>query len=101
MGHKKATHYVVYVLARVHSAACVDMLRYDSCCPASERESGELEHALRTGEATWVIMRRFVQPGAPEDPTVERWRSFNAGCHPKALQTYHAAAALREAMKER
>lgn len=78
---------VVFICVRVHSVACIDMFRYDSCCPANEYESGLLEVAFRMQEATWVVLRRFAPYGGRIECTSGRsctlggWRKRKEHSH--------------------
>ena len=50
-----------------------DMLRYDACHPASERDSGEMG---RTEYDSPRSIRLIMTTGADRDPTTDRWASF-------------------------
>jgi hypothetical protein len=55
----------------------LDMLRYDSCFPESEQESGKIFDNLAynvTGQE--IKIARYVD-GKKYMPTIERWESFN------------------------
>jgi len=90
MGTKtpKATHHVVFIVAEVHGPEVADMLRYDSVVPANEEEANKMARAIRGGRNSRIIFRRFVALGAPVDPTVGRWKSFNMLCHPQVFDTF-------------
>lgn len=94
----KPTHHVVIIRARGGGVVgAIDMMRYDSCSPATEQDSAKLERRLHTREEThldgvkqpdpWVYFRRFVQDGAPKPPNVERWRSFGWECWPQPFDS--------------
>ena len=51
----------------------IDMLRYDSCFPAHESDSGEIEASLRPREGN---VSRAIFLRGPREPTVARWASF-------------------------
>lgn len=58
----------------------LDMLRYDSCCPATEEDAHKIGRVMDGGgePADRVIrLRRFAAADVPA--TEGRWRSF--GCH--------------------
>lgn len=83
----KATHRLVFIVAQIHGPGLIDMLRYDKCFPASERESAKLERAIGgagRNQTEWVVFSRAVPMGVPAEPCVDRWRSFNITCLPKA-----------------
>ena len=92
MAKTKATHHVVFILAQIHGPGAIDMLRYDTCCPASESESGLMERAFGGAGATWVILKRFVALGAPKEPNDARWNSL------QAFESYQAAEDCRDAI---
>ena len=92
MAKTKATHHVVFILAQIHGPECADMLRYDACVPANEENAHKMSQAMSSGEATWVIFRRFVALGAPTEPTVGRWKSFNIPCVNQEFKDYDSAA---------
>jgi hypothetical protein len=98
MAKTKATHHVVFILAQIHGPGAIDMLRYDTCCPASEHESGLMERAFGGAGATWVILKRFVALGAPKEPNAARWNSFNVPCVEQAFESYQAAEDCRDAI---
>lgn len=50
-----------------------DMLRYDGCYPASERDSGLIDNYTHQGKR--VVTLRMVDFN-PNGPTVARWKSF-------------------------
>ena len=50
-----------------------DMLRYDSCYPATESDAGALEHHRRE-RRTVAVIANVVE--ASSVPTYGRWRSF-------------------------
>lgn len=87
----KATHRVVFVIAKVKNGSVLDMLRYDSCVPANETETGKLEFAASTLTPTWVIFRRFVLSGGVTTPTSARWASFGANCPPRTFNDIYEA----------
>jgi hypothetical protein len=63
---------------RVHSLqGLVDMLRYDSACPADEGESNKVL-ALADGREQVIELRRFYPVGGEPLAGAPRWRSFNA-----------------------
>ena len=95
MAKIKATHHVVFILAQIHGLGAIDMFRYDTCCPANESESGLMERAFGGAGATWVVLKRFVTLGAPKEPNVARWKSFNIPCLNQAFVGYSDAELYR------
>jgi hypothetical protein len=55
----------------------IDMLRYDSACPADESESHKVI-ALADGTPQIIELRRFYPVGGEPLAGAPRWRSFNA-----------------------
>ena len=51
-----------------------DMLRYDRCYPATERDAIALAHIIQSNTGGWVL--KLAKVG--KDWTTERWASF--GC---------------------
>jgi hypothetical protein len=96
MAKTKATHHVVFILVQIHGPGAIDMLRYDCAAPASEHESGLMERAFGGAGGTWVIFKRFVTLGAPTEPNVERWKSFNIPCIDQAFESYSDAELCRD-----
>lgn len=79
--HRKESRYVTIVAVHVPSLRdVIDMMRYDSCYPATEDESRKLwviEDSGRRKPTDHLV--RFACAGRAENtPTVDRWRSF--GC---------------------
>lgn len=70
---RKVTCYESILLVRGRLTSMLDMLRYDSCFPASEAEAGRMERA-DGAPGLFILRRRAAQPG---EPTQARWRSFN------------------------
>jgi hypothetical protein len=99
MSKNKATHYAVFILAKVHGPGLVDMLRYDSCCPANEGESYRLEQAFHQEANSWVIFKRFVPIGGFPEPNAARWRSFSTPCVEQAFKSYEEADYKRRALR--
>ena len=62
---------------RVHGSSRfpVDMLRYDSCWPASEDYSIEISDSCGLGDKRMVKLCRWVESKTAL-PTVGRWESF-------------------------
>ena len=55
----------------------VDMLRYDSCCPATSEDAAKIEHSrVQVGERPTVSIRLRRFGMSQQGPTAERWRSF-------------------------
>lgn len=95
----KATHGVVFIVAHVKNGGVVDMMRYDSCVPANEVESGKLESAIHTYKPEWVVFRRFVLPGGTTTPTSARWASFGTTCPPRTFNDMYEAQRAIEGYK--
>jgi hypothetical protein len=58
--------------------SCVDMMRYDSCCPATEEDAAKLIRLTgqTATQADHIIkFKRFARNSQPA--TFTRWRSFN------------------------
>lgn len=74
---KKMTCYASFIVVRGRVASMLDMLRYDTCYPANERQAAAMWGSFSTGrpaECVVVLARR----AANDNPaTVDRWRSFN------------------------
>jgi hypothetical protein len=64
----------------------IDMLRYDSCFPATETDSGKIDGTLGFGSSAYgpepVIALSRVGPASWE-PCVERWESFGWSVRPE------------------
>ena len=65
--------YVTTFSVQGRGAFPVDMLRYDECYPASEREAGKLEHHER-GHRTVTLRAKHETPYY--SLTEERWASY-------------------------
>lgn len=87
----KATHHMVFIAAKVHGPEIMDMLRYDSCSPGNEEHAHKLVRAISGEGAEWVVFKRFVAVGAPVNPNVGRWKSFNSMCIPSVFETVQDA----------
>jgi hypothetical protein len=76
---KKDTRYVSVLTVHVSSAeALIDMMRYDSCFPASEADSHKIERLMRhDADADDHIVRLKRVDCTDGEPTIGRWRSFN------------------------
>ena len=83
---KKPTHRekrMVVKQSRPGSPFPLDMLRYDTCVPASESDANLIRYTIEDHVETlkslgWngtVLLRRFERDGAGQ-PTDARWRSF-------------------------
>ena len=64
-------YYKMQVTVTGNGTFPVDMLRYDRCCPATEKDSHAIE---RSGERT-ITLERFSKI-ARMTPEVGRWKSF-------------------------
>lgn len=65
--------FEIYFLVRGSGEFPIDMLRYDSACPATEQDS----HAMRREEEKRVVLlRRFTLDKPPTVGNEARWRSF-------------------------
>ena len=54
----------------------IDMLRYDSCFPHTERDSGEITDSITSFKGFSVEVGRYVKYKNIQ-PTIARWESFN------------------------
>lgn len=63
----------------------IDMLRYDSCFPATEKDAGEIHKNLTAnGSPLKVKVARYIDNKATK-PTTARWDSF--GCRISKIET--------------
>jgi hypothetical protein len=66
-----------FLVVRGRVASMFDMLRYDQCFPANERQAAAMWESFSTGrpvECVVILTRR----AANDNPaTADRWRSFN------------------------
>lgn len=78
--HRRQTRYVVRIAVHVPMARdAIDMMRYDSCFPASEEESRKLWALDDSKREPASHLVQFICVGQNENtPTRDRWRSF--GC---------------------
>jgi hypothetical protein len=53
-----------------------DMLRYDSCWPASSEDAAKLDMQFANAEHAYR-QHRSIRMRSYREPTVERWSSFN------------------------
>lgn len=90
----KHSYAVVYILVQVRGSSFIDMLRYDSCCPASEIESRRLSQCFEDHEPRWIIFKMFCL-GKPI-PTIGRWDSFGCKCHEQVFYGIHQANVARD-----
>ncbi len=78
MAQVKNTHSVQYLLVKGRGRFPTDMLRYDSCCPATESDSYEVDRerdVIFSSTVRTILLRRFtLEPN--REPTVGRWNSF-------------------------
>ena len=65
----------------------VDMLRYDSCFPASGEESGRLERALEVSKDGWRVRLARYTFTKTSPPTFDRWASFLASVDRSSVRT--------------
>jgi hypothetical protein len=66
----------------------VDMLRYDRCMPATERDSYELLHSInREGDKPWRVTLIHQGPMRTWLPTNGRWSSFMWSVDPQSVVT--------------
>lgn len=83
--HKATKVYIFRVQIRIDSwgrGGVFDMMRYDSCCPDSEKDSmklirvaaGENSYTGSLAEDRTLWLRMFGL--SSKGPTVARWRSF-------------------------
>jgi hypothetical protein len=84
MPKRKATHIVVHVVVvpmhKIPHPFPIDMLRRDSCVPASEIDAARISRTLSmesaTDATTPIHSLRFYPAGGNPMPTVGRWESF-------------------------
>lgn len=76
---KKQTMYVSILTVFAPSAsALLDMMRYDSCTPSEEVESGKIERLMsRDGRAEDHVIRLRRYSMAPSEASRGRWESFS------------------------
>lgn len=74
----KPSHSLMFLVVHGTGAFPIDMLRYDSCAPAREEDSGEIErsHAGHRPSPKPILLARFIQPGVANPATDGRWASF-------------------------
>lgn len=63
---------VTFLVVEGRGTFPLDMLRYDSCCPATETDTSHVNGVV--AEVRRVVLRRFSVSGQPA--TEGRWRSF-------------------------
>lgn len=54
----------------------IDMLRYDSCFPASETESHKITASFQEHGPHKIRLARYRQSDMRAEPHYERWKSF-------------------------
>jgi hypothetical protein len=76
---KKETRYISTFRVRVSGIqSVIDMMRYDSCYPASEIESRKLIRIANGSAKEEDRIVSFTRAGRGDSgPTVRRWNSFN------------------------
>lgn len=80
MSRLKHTHLGIPLRVRGRAPFPIDMLRYDCCIPATERDASTIRllqsaDANDLGPEQWTIelIRFVVEPGVP---SISRWKSF-------------------------
>lgn len=76
--HKAEKFYVFIIIARLRSVP-FDMMRYDSCVPAAERDAAKLDRLARGSrdpKDRVVEFRQFCR--STKGPSEDRWQSFGA-----------------------
>lgn len=82
---KKESRYVSLVAVAINGPGVIDMLRYDTCVPATEEDAHKIARVVAyEGEPgdRLVVLRRFAANA--DGPTEGRWRSF--GCRVLAVR---------------
>lgn len=86
----------VYAVVSGHGEFPIDMLRYDSCYPSSERDANAADdHGFRS-----VMVTRRIDGGYPAHFTNDRWASFGWDVHLTTTSSAEAADAQRQLEKE-
>jgi hypothetical protein len=82
--YKKEPRYISIITVRCSSTrAVLDMMRYDSCFPATEDDSRKLERLIdaphgHPGAPDDFNVIKFIRCGRNDGVTDDRWASF--GC---------------------
>ncbi len=76
---QEETRYISTFTVRVSGfAGVIDMMRYDSCYPATEVESRKLERISSGSDKAEDHVVTFIRAGRNDSgPTIRRWASFN------------------------
>ena len=98
MSKLKASHFVIYVLARIHGPGFIDMFRYMNCVPATEAEAHAIEKSLGDGQSRWIVLKRFVMAGGPPLGNWERWASFNIPVADRYFEDLNGAETHRKSL---
>lgn len=98
---RKVVKFESFLVVEGRVPAMLDMLRYDTCSPATETQAARMEAA--EGRPGIFVLRMLA--ASDRLPTTERWRSFGCdilGVHDVCAdaeaqaETYRAAAAKAE-----
>jgi hypothetical protein len=73
----KSIHFVEFTVSGFGQFP-IDMLRYDRCFPADERESGQIMNTFTRRIRTWEIRLSAYASNKAWMPCKGRWESF--GC---------------------
>ena len=76
---QEETRYISTFTVRISGiTGVIDMMRYDSCYPATEVESRKLERVANGTDKAEDHFVTFIRAGRNDSgPTVRRWASFN------------------------
>lgn len=76
--HRSEKRFVTYLLVRASSATgLIDMMRYDSCFPATEEDSRKIERLINNVDQKEDRILQLICAGRNDmTPTKDRWKSF-------------------------
>ena len=75
---RKEQRYIIEFKVRVSGIGGVlDMMRYDQCYPASQRDSAKLERIASHNDSAEDHVVTFIKSGQAPRIDVQRWASFN------------------------
>ena len=80
---------IIYAVVKGHGRFPVDMLRYDSCSPASEHDSYAIVNTFEKYDDYEITVKKLCPRGClPKDNkfTVARWESF--GCKLESVDSH-------------
>jgi hypothetical protein len=73
--------YKQATLVRFSGRFPIDMLRYDTCHPATEADAGKIERSFDDHDEVTVTVVRYAW-AKDQKWTVDRWRSFGCTLEP-------------------